>query len=243
MLTRLNFTTGAGILIIGFILITLVFIIAKKIEEKPIKYLSIVSMFMLIINLYANSLSGAVQMHYFITFIPIMFVVVALILYAVKKMKNNGLVKILGISAVVLISILNYYNLTNKIIERYNSISFSQIVDKYILENSNETDKVQMIGGSGESTGANSRTKRLAPSRYNYLPLWDTFVQERKIEIVNEVVEDIIKEQPKIIMISNLANEEFNLLVENKEVWNNFLENNYKIFEEDIPLYIIYKLK
>lgn len=248
MMIQMNDATKAGILMILFVFVSIGLMIAEKVKNKNICYLLIGTILMIIINMYANSLSGAVQMHYFITFIPIVFLVTALLLYGINEHKDNKIIKISGIIVILIgiaISGINYYNMSKDIITKATSSEgmFTQLIRNYILENSEPTDKVQMIGGGNESVTANYKTRRLSPTRYNYLPLWNSFKDERKAEIVNEVTTTLMQEKPKIIMICENVFEKFNSLIDNKENWDEFLSENYEIDNESILFYTIYKKK
>lgn len=248
MLITLNNSTQLSIFMLIFTVVGIVLLILRKIKNGNIKVLLIGSILTILINLYANGLSGAVQMHYFITFIPVIILMVALSLYAMKVSFKNKPLKILGvllISAVMLISLKSYMSLANEIILRTEPKEYiiGYAIKNYIFENTEETDKVQMIGGTAESVTANYETKRFAATRYNYLPLWNSFKVERKAEIVNEVVDKIIEEKPKLIFICMQQYEEFNLLINDKEKWNEFLGTNYNVNRDEIKLYVVYNRK
>lgn len=247
MMRKLNLATGAGIFMILFILISIVLIVAKKVTQKSTKYLLIGSIFILLINMYANSLSGAVQMHYFITFIPIVFLITALLLYGTYENKNNKTIKILGtilIAIGMIVSVNSYYGLAKDIINRKTpkESMIAYEIKQYIIENTEPTDKVQMIGGNKDAVAANYQTKRLSATRYSYLPLWASFKDERKKEIVNEVVEDIMEEKPKLIMVCVVEEAQFNSLISNKEEWDEFLSENYEKDNTSIKYENIYKI-
>lgn len=247
MMSQLNIATGAGIFIIAFILLSMALIIKEKITKKSTKYLLIGSIFILLINMYANSLSGAAQMHYFITFIPIVFLITALLLYGTYNNQNNKTIKILGtviITIGMILSVNSYYSLAKDIINRKNPEEsiISYKIKQYITENTEPTDRVQMIGGNIDAVVANYQTKRLSATRYSYLPLWASFKEERKKEIVNEVVEDIMEEKPKLIMVCVVEEEQFNSLINNKEKWDKFLSENYEKDNASIGYENIYKI-
>ncbi len=232
MMAVSNKDTGVAIVMILFIIIGIGLIIAKKVSNNKKQYLLIGTILMLLINMYANALSGAAQIHYFLTFVPIMFITVALILATICEYKNNKIIKIAGTILIIVGIILSgnsYYKLVKEIKERTNPTEneIAYQINRYILENTTEMDKVQMIGGREEAVNANYKTKRLAPTRYSYLPLWDTFKEDRKREIINEVVEKIEIEKPKIIMICTMQEEEFNSLINDLAKWKSFLNQNY----------------
>lgn len=245
MLTRLNKTTWAATFMIIFVVIGVIAIISRKIKNKDVKYILIGSILTILINIYANSLSGAAQMHYFITFIPIIILSIAVVLYVIETNKKKKIIFGVGIVLVFLaliVSFNNYYILA-KIIE-FRAIPREEVtsyqIKKYIFENTEKEEKVQMIGGGVESVTANYSTQRFAPTRYNYLPLWNSFKKEKKEEIVNEVVNKLEEENPRLIIIHNSEYQEFNSLVQEKEKWNDFLNENYRVDKESINNYVIY---
>ncbi|MBQ9298568.1 MAG: glycosyltransferase [Clostridia bacterium] len=247
MLEIFNKDTYAGILMAVFVIVSLVLLIFKKIKEKNIKYLIIGSILAILINLYSNSLSGAVQMHYFITFIPIIFIVVAIIIYAISIIRNRSIRRVAEIAvviAMIIIGIYNYGILENQIIDRRTPIEddIRYSIRGYIEKHSNPEDTVQLIGGGSEAVSANYKTKRLAPTKYSYLPLWDSFTLERRKEIIDEFVESVIIEKPKLIIVCDKDYQLFESLVKDKEKWNNFLNEKYEKKDNFVNDYTAYEL-
>ena len=237
MLVIFNKTTMLGIFMLIFLIIGIILMLLKKIKERSIKILFIGTIGTILINLYSNGLSGAVQMHYFTTFIPIVILMIAVALYAFKASLKNKPLRIIGKIGMVLIIIISIYNyavFTKGVIEQTvpKSITMQEALYAYITNNSEENDKVQIIGSVTETTSANYYSKRLAATRYNYLPLWGSFTIERRAEIVNEVVEVLMKEKPKLILAVKDHEKIFNILVENKEEWQNFLNTEYNLLDE-----------
>ncbi len=180
-------------------------------------------------------------MHYFITFIPIIVAVTGLMLRLVDKIKIKYVFKLTMI--IILVLILSYQGYKEHVhyckvymtVELPESILDLQI-KRYILNNSEETDLVQLIGGRGESVTANFRTKRLAGSKYNYLPLWDSFTKERKRLMVNDLVEEVKHNIPKLILMSRYQGNkmEFEELLNDGDAWYKFLDDNYELDLESI---------
>ena len=230
-----------------FVIVSLVLLIFKKIKEKNIKYLIIGSILAILINLYSNSLSGAVQMHYFITFIPIMFIVVAIIIYAISIIRNRSIRRVAEIAvviAMIIIGIYNYGILENQIIDRRTPIEddIRYSIRDYIEKHSNPEDTVQLIGGGSEAVSANYKTKRLAPTKYSYLPLWDSFTLERRKEIIGEFIESVIIEKPKLIIVCDKDYQLFESLVKDKEKWDKFLNEKYEKIDNFVNDYTVYEL-
>ena len=248
MLITLNHSTKAWIFMLIFMAIGISLLILKLIKNEKIKILLIGSISTILINLYANGLSGAVQMHYFITFIPVIILMSALTMYVIQLAMQNKKTQILSIFAIMVImfiSVNSYIILAKDIKDNTIPAYFvaGKGLNEYIIQNTEITDKVQMIGGRAEATSANYITKRFAASRYSYLPLWDTFTKERKTEIVNEVVNDIVEQKPKLICMCLFQYDEFNELIIQKEEWKEFITTNYVEDNEAIFLYKIYSKK
>ena len=187
-------------------------------------------------------------MHYFITFIPVIILMSALTMYVIQLAMQNKKTQILSIFAIMVImfiSVNSYIILAKDIKDNTIPAYFvaGKGLNEYIIQNTEITDKVQMIGGRAEATSANYITKRFAASRYSYLPLWDTFTKERKTEIVNEVVNDIVEQKPKLICMCLFQYDEFNELIIQKEEWKEFITTNYVEDNETIFLYKIYSKK
>lgn len=241
MLLTFNKTTMLSIVMLCFAIIGTIALILKKVKERNTKILFIGIIGTILINLYSNGLSGAVQMHYFITFIPIVILTVAVLLYSFKVNWKDKTLKIIGIILIILsmlISLYNYVVFTIEVIEKKQSVTntFQEELTQYIINNSEENDKVQFIGAITETTSVNYYAKRLSATRYNYLPLWGSFTTERKSEIVNEVVEVLMKEKPKLIIAFQEHEEYFLELIEDKEKWKNFLNTYYNKLDEEESL-------
>ena len=239
--------SGALTLTLAFIIVSVLLIIFRKVKKTENILYILAVILSVIINLYANSVSGAVHMHYFITFIPVVVMVVALTLKLFDKIDIYYFLKIIGL--VILLIIFAYHPYRSYF---YHIKSFSQPVDpdnsyvkitEYIVENTQEDDLVQFIGGREEAVSANFRSKRLSASEYSYLPLWSTFNAERKAIIINEVVGDIKTSTPKLIFVCMTNKPEFDALMEDKESWKDFLKENYSKDNKTIKNYIIYTRK
>ena len=256
MLKNIN-VSGSAYLIVSFVTAYTLLVLFKLIKNKEEKVFSIATILAIILNLYANSVSGAVHMHYFISFIPIMAMIVSLTITLFDKIKINKNIKIIIMAIIVIVlgikpchDYISYCKRKNTDDNKQNlpqnvitPKKFSNIIDNYIQANSTESDFVQLIGGKMESVGANFRTERLAASKYSYLPLWDTFTKERKAKMTNELIEEIKRTNPKLILICDTNKEEFYSLIEDKDDWSNFISNNYNKDEDTIIFYTVFKRK
>ena len=235
---------GASIFMLVFMIISIILILTKKIKNKQCKLYLLGANLAIIINLYANSVAGAYQMHYFITFIPIVNIVVCFYLKLYENIKLKYNYKLIIIAIIVFAISFKGYNLYIKCIIEENKITnrylFSDIINEFIENNTNSDDLVQLIGGRMESVGANFATRRLSASKYSYLPLWNTFTKERKAVMVNELVVDLYENIPKLIFICEDNNSEFYDLIEDKTLWDKFIQEYYIENSKDIPIYRVY---
>lgn len=236
--------SGVVFFTIFFIIIICPLINFTKNTKREIKLYNVAIILSMLLNLYANSVSGAVHMHYFFTFIPIIVMLVGVIIRQFDKLPIETLIKVLLL--IFLIGILtckSYIIYCNVFLRTPNNNILQTQIDDYIYSNTEEEDFVQLIGGSNESVGANFRTERLSASKYSYLPLWRTFTKERKEIMTNELIEELKNNVPKLIFICKQNEREVNELIENKEEWKAFLEENYNTDTNTIKEYIIYTRK
>lgn len=249
MLKIINIS-GCVFITLAVLIVLSLLILCKKIKRKNDKFYILSIIIAFVINLYANSVSGAVHMHYFTTFIPIIVMIIGLGIKLLDQININKNLKDIIITVIIVILSFDVYILyTGLCKKRMNPISnnsLNTIIREYIKDNTNETDFVQLIGGQVESVSANFTTQRLSASKYSYLPLWKTFTKERKASMTNELVEDIKANPPKLIFICKYNNneEEFNELVQDKEAWNEFIKNNYNEDTKTLEkYYVIYSRK
>jgi hypothetical protein len=124
-----------------------------------------------------------------------------------------------------------------------NYMSYSRAVAKYIEDNSDETDMVQIFGGASAAS-ANYGSKRFAASRYFYYNN-GRFSEGAKTEFAKKIYEDVTKNHPKLIMFENTFNNKQADFIEHcqhADEWNAFIEENYTVEENDLN-YVVYKHK
>lgn len=245
MLVTFNIS-GASIFLLVFLILSPTLIIDKSKQDREKKLYIFSAVLAIIFNSYANSISGAYQMHYMLTFIPIIAMLTGIAASLYDKINIKYAIKVLvGAIVVVFISFSGYKfysDMFEKQREENKNKEISIQIVNYIRSETNCDDTVQMIGGRGEAVGANYSAERLAPSKYSYLPLWPSFTKERKRKITNELVEEVQNNLPKLIFIckyNNNANE-FYELIDDKERWNEFIEKNYEPNENIVDYYIVY---
>ena len=239
----------AFILILSFTITSMVLIIAKKITKKEYKLYIYGIILTIIINSYANSIAGAHQMHYMLTFIPILAMCIALSIKVFDKIQLLYLHKLIVV--VVIGGYLSYlgYNQYIHTCKIRKNVDYQSTIAGFMEQSvkyvASPDECIQIIGGRAEATGTNYRAQRLAASKYSYLPLWTSFTKERKQEMTSKLIEDIKNNRPKIIMICKYGEYlmEFNESIIDKEDWQNFINDNY--IEQDIlpKYYIVYVKK
>ena len=227
----------------------------KKSEKSPFDYLCLISVFGIITTFLANSVSGADHPHYFMCFVPtliiptVWFMKIALgISNKVKKDRFKKQIK--NILCFTLVIVMCFSCLPGFLMDdAVNNIivstterapSRAEKVVKYIDENSNPSDTVQVIGDATAVT-ANYASRRLSGSQHFYYSN-GRFSEEYKTEFAVKILEDITENQPKIIMFStkNHIIEDFYNHCGNPEGLKKFLSENYETVENDFD-YLIYQ--
>ncbi|MCI8620999.1 MAG: hypothetical protein HFJ50_04440 [Clostridia bacterium] len=242
------------ILILSFLIGGTILILTRKINGRENKKYIWGIIIASIINIYANTIASADQMHYMITFIPILCMCISVIIKVYDKLQRKYIEKSIILGALIcVISIYGYSKYLEMTFKDYPlADKIGKGLDIYINLESDKDDLIQFIGGRAEAVGANYRNKRFAASKYSYLPLWNTFSVERKQEIVNEVAQDLKENKPKLIFICEYSltgerktDEEFYMLLEDKIGWEEFLNKNYIQEESGLfkTMYRIYKRK
>lgn len=221
--------SGASILFLGFILINIRLLFKKYIKNIKYKTLIIGTILAIILNLYANSLSGASYMHYFITFLPIVAIVISMyIIYfdnIRSKLKNLKII----IGTIMLFLCFNCYIGYFYDLVAINHKNFAiQKFDNCLISMTKENDLVQVIGSRRIDVSTNFRIKRLAASKYQYLPYWEFFAQKAKRNITNEMAKELYLKKPKLILFNILDEKQFYAFVDN-ERWANFIKVNYDL--------------
>ena len=225
MLLEFN-RSGASILLLGFILINIKLLFKKDIKNTKYKKLITGTILAIVFNLYANSLSGASYMHYFITFLPIVALVVSMYIIYFDNKKTN--LKII-IGTIMLLLCFNCYvgYFFDLIAINHKNLDVQKF-DKCLISMTKENDLVQVIGSQRIDVGTNFRIRRLTASKYQYLPYWEFFGQKAKRNITNEMVNDLYSKKPKLILVNTLDEKQFYVFV-NRKNWTNFITANYNL--------------
>ncbi len=228
-----------------YIVVFLVCFLKKKSKRTTLDILSAISFFGLIVTLLANSLSGANHAHYFMCFIPTLIIPAIWLFNNVEKIcdKRYWRKYVLPLSALVLTIVFstNIYTLIISCMGGLTKTSVEGyvIAEEYIMNNSEETDKIMVIG---EENGATSyyRTNRLSASNFFYYAN-GRFSDESKTYFADEISKDVIEAKPKLIMFENRQKtDDFLAHLTNKQEWEDLVKSEYSVEENDF-FYRIYK--
>ena len=235
--------TGALYAIIVFIIAYLICLAKSAFNSKRIQYMLSICFLGLLINLLANSISGANHMHYFITFVPIIIIPTAWLLYSlhsfitgVTKKEYAGFI---GVSAIfIYITFHGFALMGDGVIKNstvFNPENYVTPEVEYIIYNSEDTDFVQVIGGS---VTLNYRAKRLSASKHVHFAS-GRFSDEVVTKVANEIAYDIIENEPKLILFG--TDEDYNKFSKalTSTSIDSILEGKYKEQFVDIG-YIVY---
>ncbi|MGL5042619.1 MAG: hypothetical protein ACRC6X_05935 [Culicoidibacterales bacterium] len=224
--------TGILIVITVFLLSFINQLINKEQRSKYFQ-LYLISFIALLINLYANSLAGVANMHYFMSFIPIFLLPCVHVFGQLHSyIENSSKKKVFANLSLVFIAILLSYtafsvlswNALNNVGQK--SYETSQL-DNYIRENTEASDYVQFFQGPAYIT-ANYRNQRLSPSKYSYYAA-GIFTEESKTTFATQIAEDNVKNNPRLIVFNSEATKkDFESHITNKAKWQQFLDRNYE---------------
>lgn len=246
--------SGSLFVIICFIFFFILRAIMQKNEKDTFNSLCWISVFGILATFWANSISGAAQRHYFISFVPVLIIPsVALAKYVMKAIDKSSDKKIntdsyqtaAVIFLVFLISLPSmfnylYYSVMYKNPERW---SYPMSVVSYIKENTDDSDLIEVIGSSS-AVSSYYGAKRNAASQYFYYAN-GRFSDESKTMFATKIFEDVTKNHPKLIMFEQgSADKEKDFVdhCQHAEEWNGFLEKYYDI-DENCVNYKVYKHK
>lgn len=244
MMAKLN-NSYLSILFFFFILIAFYLLFTRKQINMERLLLLISSAFSFALNIYVNSISGVYHPHYYMSFIPIILIpsvvfwdilyklVLKLLLMLNKKAAGLKYASVVFISGICLILSLNNIQSNNKVItaslQKAATIQDTRAykLSRYIDENTRPDDRIYFLTYSGATTVL-YRAKRLAASKYSYLPInLESFTVQRKKEMVTEVVSELLQRHPTMMVVDPLWYEEFLGFLDNKQQWEDFIKHNY----------------
>lgn len=240
--------SGAYYLVIVFLISFIAVLVTRRIKDKNMRYMLYIAALALVLNLWANSLAGVAQMHYFMSFLPILVIPAAwlfhLLYTALGKVSKERVVRVLGTFAVVLFLSFNAISeipgiILNNIRTVETPDALYNRVAKYVEKNTQPDELVQFFGGA-ESVTANYRTRRLAGSKYSYYAN-GSFTPETKAKFATEIVEDLEKSKPRLIIFDNRAKyEDFVSNMQNEDLWDRLVEDHYSL-QKEVFASVVYK--
>ncbi len=235
--------SGSFVLVVLFSIFFPFYAYTTRGKTSPLKCLCWISFLGLVLTLLANSLSGAGHMHYFMAFIPVLIIPAIWLSSFVEKYvekhspKSNSAAAILATIALVFcVSCVPqiYNNIFNNLRNGTDAYlnSKHRKVSGYLIENSAPTDTVQVMGDQSAVTSY-YRARRLAASNYFYYAN-GRFSEESKYEFANKIFDDILSENPKLIIFTTQGKmDDYLGHLEDSEKWNEFLSTSYEVQEND----------
>jgi hypothetical protein len=239
--------TGTLYAALAFIVFYLLCRIKKLLLDQSLKYMLDISFWGLILNLIANSLSGANHMHYFMTFIPILIVPAAWIFHSgyqlINRVARNHYVSNLAIMAVVLFISLNGllimgYSILHNISNKKAPVFYTDA--EYIVNNSDSDDLVQVIGGD---VTLNYLTQRHTASRHIHFA-GGRFSNESIRNFANEIANDIYQNVPKFVLFGSEERYEYFCSMVTDFNFEELMHSNYEqvLIDNDF-WHLVFKLK
>ena len=200
--------TGAPFVVVLFMITYLAVLRKRVISSSGLRAVLAISFWGLLVNLLANSLSGAMQMHYFITFVPILVPATAWLLVLLFRWIHDASTRfkslagnIVTIAVVLLIGMQGFSGIVDKVMSTagYERGTQGNEVYHYVLENSEPDDLIQVFG---EDVTLNYRTQRHAASSYVVLAP-GRFSQKMVSHMANEIARDLEANPPKLILFGS----------------------------------------
>ena len=236
--------SGALYMILIYIVAFPICFAKKKSKHSALEVLGVISVLGLLMTLLANIVSGASQHHYFMSFVPILIIPAIWMIDKLESMfpKENWNKKFFPIltSVVFIAFFANICSPIAHIVTGYNCDLVTSEKDvKYIAENTEPTDRIQVLGNALGAT-VYYRTNRLASSNFFYYAN-GMFSDSSKTYFADEIFSDMIKNPPKLIMFET-ENKYYDFIAHltNGEDWEKLIESDYHEEENDF-YYRIYK--
>ena len=246
--------SGTLLLIIAFVLCFLVFAFKnRKKSQAALDWLGWIAFFGLIATLLANSLSGAMHLHYFMSFVPVLIVPAVWIGKQIEnfidrncpeKYRKNGFKTAVCSTLLIAVSfscLLNFGQAAkNSVLTSISSheATATEKTVEFIVGNTEETDAIQVFGGAS-AVSSYYGARRLAASKYFYYAN-GRFSEEAKTEFAQTICADLKENPPKLIMFDLNSydgeftkQEDFLLHCGDPDAWNAFLAENYTEQETD----------
>lgn len=247
---------GSGYLYVMLLFLFLFLLKAIAYKEKSktaFDQLCWISVFGMIATLFVNGLSGAAHRHYFISFIPVLIIpLVALtkMLFELidekcsEKFRTDDFKAAAAWILVVLISASGLFSMIKYYIGSKNPdyMSYARSVAKFIEDNTDETDLIEVIG-DGSAVTSYYGAKRMAASNYLYYAN-GRFSDDAKIRFATKIYDDVTRTEPKLIMFEDVTGklQDFKDHCNHSKEWDEFISENYTLVENPFE-YTIYMHK
>ena len=229
------------ILIIG-ILLSIVLLVKKPSDIEKFKYLLMIALISLPIELAFIALSGRAYPHYYISILPAMTIISGVTFWIIYKQLSSYVSSSFGttIFSVVLMLLfaLGYYQSYRLVLGQYKEHDNSSIVN-YVVDHTSPEDKVLFWGAEAKD---NFDTSRKGPSKFIYqYPLYTH--NYTNPEMISGFLNDIIQNQPKLIIdTQNQETPIFEFPYNNETISEeiNWIKSNYQPIDQ-IEDWIIYE--
>lgn len=238
--------SGALYLMIIFLVTFTVLFITGQLKDKNTKYVFCFVALGMILNLWANTLSGVYHMHYFMTFVPFLIIPAAwlfnMIYTSFSQTSFPSLYR--PISILVLVLFLSFNAIPPLILMVSNNLHTNKPLiykqlDDYIKQNTEPDELIQFFGGPLCVT-ANYRTSRLSGSKYNYYANgW--FSSESKQKFASEIAMELETSHPTLIIFTQEKQSDFLEHIQDRKKWDEFFAENYTQQNVDFNL-LVYRL-
>lgn len=215
----------------------------KNIQNQEISYILWFSFLALIINFFANILTGAMHMHYFMSFIPLFVIPYVWLLnyiyrYFERTINLRWVSFILVFSLCFFIGINAISGLPLQIINQFQTESTPRenytLIANYITNHSTKEDTIQTFGEEAAVT-AYYHAQRLSASKYSYYAN-GRFSDAAKSRFIEVIVKDCHAKLPKVILFQkNGIHQDFlsRLTDEQKQTWTDMLTQHYTLQKVD----------
>lgn len=234
-------------LVVVFVIAFPICFIKNKSNRSVLDVLGAISFFGLFTTLLANSISGANHAHYFICFVPTLIIPAIWLFEKAEQIIDKRYWKkwvfplVTVVIAVVFFSTV-YMPIINNMGREYNKIHEKTTylaTEKYIINNSDETDRIIVLGEQNAAT-IYYRANRLSASNFFYYAN-GRFSDESKVWFADEISSDTIEAKPKLIMFETKEKmDDFLAHLTDRQKWEDFIENEYTVEEENF-FYKVYK--
>lgn len=247
LFARLQSTGGLYLLLVFSVAFVAAWFSRKL--TAPMKCLLSACFLGILLNAWANSISGVVHAHYFITFLPILVVPAAWLLgglYALLRKQNVPALsgRLLLFALALLLSMNGLVTQANQILHQATErpTETQTQLSAYVQTHTGPEDLVQLAGNGPVLVTLNFREARLSASRYSYYAA-GSFNDAAKSAFAEEIAADIMEKQPALVLYTDAAGrQDFLAHLEEPETHAQWMDTHY---EKDAVIdgVLIYKKK